>query len=237
MKDGPAHTEVKWVVGTATADGSTSNSSTTASDGSTTFDENSNSDDSNNSEGPVIVEVNGRWHATNFGPLVDECLGGTQHNALDATALAMLAKEEENRRTRLQVMEEERDVPSRDSENKEMDDDSSSSLLISAAAAGWHAMPARYGRLSKHGRIVHLVSYVRGELVGLKHQDELRLLPSVASVELSVGVGGSSSLTPTVDISSTDCGCIRLVHENPLQVEADYRRIVEHLMPTMFVVE
>ena len=32
-------------------------------------------------QGPVLIEMNGRWHLTNFGPLVDRCVG---YNAVDA---------------------------------------------------------------------------------------------------------------------------------------------------------
>jgi hypothetical protein len=36
-----------------------------------------------------LGQVNARWHATNFAPLVDACVG---HNALDATAAAVAAR-------------------------------------------------------------------------------------------------------------------------------------------------
>jgi len=58
-------------------------------------------------------------------------------------------------------------------------------------------------------------------------------MASFQSLELSVGVG--SAIAPTVDISNTDCGLIRLAHADVRVIEADYRRVVA-LMPSMFVV-
>lgn len=52
-------------------------------------------------------------------------------------------------------------------------------------------------------------------------------------MELSVGAG--AGLVPTVDISATDCGTVRLVHEDIAQLEQDYATAVG-LMPTMFIV-
>ena len=37
---------------------------------------------------PVLLEVNGRWHATHFQPLTDVCIG---QNALDATVVAAVS--------------------------------------------------------------------------------------------------------------------------------------------------
>ena len=59
-------------------------------------------------------------------------------------------------------------------------------------------------------------------------------MASFKALELSVGVG--SEISQTVDISNTDCGLIRLVHDDFRVLEADYRRIVD-LMPSMFVTE
>lgn len=41
-------------------------------------------------EGPVLIEYNGRWHLTDFGPLCNECVG---YNAVDATVDAYVDPE------------------------------------------------------------------------------------------------------------------------------------------------
>ena len=85
-----------------------------------------------------------------------------------------------------------------------------------------------------NGRITHLVSFVSGEVRSVQHLDEIRAMKSVEAVEVSVGVG--SAIQPTVDISATDCGTIRLLHQDEDVIRTDFARIVE-LMRTMFVVD
>lgn len=77
---------------------------------------------------PMLVEVNTRWHLTDFAPVTNACVG---YNAVDETLSAYLNPE------RFDALA--RDPP--------------------------------IGAGTKHGRVVHLVSYVEGPLKEIKHQE------------------------------------------------------------------
>ena len=107
--------------------------------------------------------------------------------------------------------------------------------MVAAAQGEWDEIPARYGgTLRAHGRICHLVSFVQGEVVEVMHAEEIEAMESVEAFECTVGVG--SVISPTIDISATDAGQVRMVHEDEAVIERDFQRIVE-LMETMFVVK
>ena len=97
--------------------------------------------DSQSNLGPVIVEVNARWHATNFRPLCDTCQG-LGRNALDATVHALVASKRRGESTAGTGLSHE---------------------LMEAALGCWNELPQRYGKLKKYGRIVHVVCYVTGK--------------------------------------------------------------------------
>lgn len=84
--------------------------------------------DSRGAGTPTLVEVNTRWHLTDFAPLTDACVG---YNAVDETLSAYLDPERFDRLPR---------VP-----------------------------PA--GKGSRYGRVVHLVSYVEGQLEEIRHEE------------------------------------------------------------------
>lgn len=84
---------------------------------------------SDNARGsPTLIEVNTRWHLTDFAPLTDACVG---YNAVEETLSAYLDPGRFDSLPRLP--------------------------------------PA--GRGSRHGRVVHLVSFVEGELKGIHHEE------------------------------------------------------------------
>lgn len=77
---------------------------------------------------PFLVEVNTRWHLTDFAPITDSCVG---YNAVDETLSAYV--------------------------NPERFD----SLPRDPPTGAW----------SRHGRVVHLVSYVAGKLEAIRHEE------------------------------------------------------------------
>ena len=81
LRDGPAHTEVKWAPRL--------DHSSSSSGGGGGCSSGSSSSSSSGELEPCIIEVNARWHACNFRPVVEECVGC---NAIDATALAILSR-------------------------------------------------------------------------------------------------------------------------------------------------
>lgn len=78
---------------------------------------------------PTLVEVNTRWHLTDFAPLTDACVG---YNAVEETLSAYLDPERFRRLPRV---------------------------------------PPAPGKGSRYGRVVHLVSYVEGQLEEIRHQE------------------------------------------------------------------
>lgn len=77
---------------------------------------------------PTLVEVNTRWHLTDFAPLTDACVG---YNAVEETLAAYLDPER---------------------------------------FAALPRVPPT-GKGSRYGRVVHLVSYVEGQLEEVLHEE------------------------------------------------------------------
>lgn len=92
-------------------------------------DDGGDSEQESRGEGtPTLVEVNTRWHLTDFAPLTDACVG---YNAVEETLSAYLDPDRFDGLPR---------VP-----------------------------PA--GKGSRYGRVVHLVSYVEGQLEEIRHEE------------------------------------------------------------------
>ena len=248
LRDGPAHTEVKWatILPKSGRQGGTiyraaGNVEQETKDGAVT----------ENMLEPCIIEVNARWHACNFQPVVDECVGC---NAIEATVLAILSRHDALLRARAQY----------EGKDSKTHGYSGFSQLTDAANAVWEEISERVweGPLAattsaassearplvkadidtphhsidgKCGRVVHLVSFVRGTLIRVDPQQLkfIEALSSVKAVELSVGPG--SWLEPTRDISATDCGQVRMIHGDPRVLESDYNALV-NTMPYLFEV-
>jgi len=138
-------------------------------------------------DGPVLVEMNGRWHLADVAPITNLCIGG---NSVELTADCFMNK------------------------NKFL------------------SFPCYPSDLSVHGRVVHLVSEVTGELVEIRHMQKIESLPSVSSVKIFPEFQVGNVISPTVDIK-TDAGAILLIHSDKDQVESDYRTILK-LQKTMF---
>jgi gamma-glutamylcyclotransferase (GGCT)/AIG2-like uncharacterized protein YtfP len=99
----------------------------------------------------------------------------------------------------------------------------------------WDELP----HLSKpraYAAIVHLVSYVEGEVIGIDENvmEELENLPSVLALEIYDHFSVGNKIGKTIDIRS-DSGWVHLMNDDEEQFIADYNRIVE-LMPLMFIV-
>lgn len=92
-------------------------------------------------------------------------------------------------------------------------------LAAPADFATWADRPVK---LLASLRYVSLISPVAGTLTSLDGVERLRALPSFAGLSLGVGVG--DAIVPTVD-SVTSPGVCYLVHDDPGQVEADYRAL------------
>lgn len=89
-------------------------------------------DHSDNARGsPTLIEVNTRWHLTDFAPLTDACVG---YNAVEETLSAYLDPGRFDSLPRLPPT----------------------------------------GRDTRHGRVVHLVSHVEGELKEIYHEEVRR---------------------------------------------------------------
>ena len=105
-------------------------------------------------------QINARWHATNFGPLLSVCLG-PDSDAVEGTALALLA------------------CAHRHNQRNGEGDAAQNVELLAAADACWQAIPARYGTLKQSGRVVHLVSSMSGRISRVNHLDKIEALESV----------------------------------------------------------
>eukprot|EP01041_Mallomonas_annulata_P000835 gene835-1626_t len=92
--------------------------------------------------------------------------------------------------------------------------------------------PARPVNLKASGRIVHLISFVAGEIKKVKHMDTIKQMKSCLKVSLHAEVG--EGICKTVDMR-TDCGYVLLSHPDESVVEEDYRRILQ-LQPFMYEV-
>lgn len=86
------------------------------------------------------------------------------------------------------------------------------------------------------GCMVHLVSSAAGKLVKVNHFEDISQLESVRALEIyDQFTHEGEEIAPTIDIK-TDAGWAHLIHEDPEELDRDYRQIVEW-MPTLFDVE
>ena len=99
--------------------------------------------------------------------------------------------------------------------------------------AGFEKIPPRPTSLLARGRIVHLISFVSGEITKIKHLDTLKSLPSLLEYKLEIEVGEEAY--KTVDIR-TDCGYVLLCNENAAIERADYEHILK-FQPFMIEVD
>ncbi|WP_414169774.1 ATP-grasp domain-containing protein [Streptoverticillium reticulum] len=88
--------------------------------------------------------------------------------------------------------------------------------------AGFRTWADRPAELKTHLRYVSLISPVSGRVTSLSGFGRIRELESFAGLQLGVGVG--DVLAPTVD-SATSPGVCYLLHDDPGQIEADYRAL------------
>ena len=89
--------------------------------------------------------------------------------------------------------------------------------------------------MKKHGCVVHLVCHAQGTVQAVRHVEAIRALRSYRAVDVYEQFLEGCAVKPTIDIR-TDAGWVRLCHEDPAVLEADYSSVV-HMMPTMFEVE
>ncbi|MGI5468206.1 ATP-grasp domain-containing protein [Streptomyces sp. CA-132043] len=94
--------------------------------------------------------------------------------------------------------------------------------LACADPAAFMAHTDRRAQPRTHLRYVSLIAPRAGRLVSLDRFAEIRALPSYAGHHLAVAVG--DHLVPTVD-AATSPGVCYLLHDDPRQIEADYRRL------------
>jgi hypothetical protein len=98
----------------------------------------------------------------------------------------------------------------------------------------WEALPLNPpGRFGAAGRLVKLVSHVEGTLRSLRHQEEVRALPSLLRYTPKYTEPGQQ-VEFTVDLGSV-AGYV-LLYGPQEQVDADYRAL-RAMQPTMFEVE
>jgi len=95
------------------------------------------------------------------------------------------------------------------------------------------SLPSRPKDLQGGGLILHLISFKKGTVSKINHQDEISSLRSTILVELEFQVG--SQINKTVDIRS-DCGYVLLAHSDPAVVQEDFQRILK-LQQTMIEVD
>lgn len=180
-------------------------------------------------DGPRLMEINARWHAQNFVPVVRRCLGV---DAVTATMDSFFDPGEcvIYRATLLfhNVCELIGIIPD--------------CIILHihvyiiykyATVDAFDALPARPAPLSSsYGMIVHLISRQEGIIKSIRHLDEITSLPSVHVVEIPSAEG--DVLVKTVDIR-TDAGYVLLMHEDPAVLQADYERILQ-LQDSLFEV-
>lgn len=100
--------------------------------------------------------------------------------------------------------------------------------------AAWEALPpAPPARLAAAGRLVKLVSHVEGTLRALRHQEELRALPSLLRYSPKYTEPGQP-IALTVDLGSV-AGFVLLSGPRE-QVDTDYRAL-QAMQPSMFEVQ
>ena len=85
LRDGPGHTEVKM---TKRASPRARGAPESEAEAETETESGSESESESESE-PCLIEVNARWHACHFRPVVDACLG---YNAIEASALSAISR-------------------------------------------------------------------------------------------------------------------------------------------------
>ena len=96
----------------------------------------------------------------------------------------------------------------------------------------WASVPARPPKeLSTHGRMMTLVSSVRGPLRALQHEEEIRALPSLVQFKPAYTEPGEH-VELTFDLA-TVAGHVMLAHSDRTVLERDYARLRE-LQPTMY---
>ena len=93
--------------------------------------------------------------------------------------------------------------------------------------------PLPPAQLACRGMLATLVSDVRGQLVRLRHLDEVQSMASVISFEPDATEPGDA-LRPTTDLDSC-AGTVLMAHQDGAVLEADYTRLRE-LQTTMFEV-
>ena len=101
------------------------------------------------------------------------------------------------------------------------------------APGAFDLLPDRPDRLLSHGLILHLINARQGTVRAVRHEEEIRALPSVIGLHLEAGVG--EPIARTVDIR-TDSGYALLVHDDDAVVQADFNRIVQ-LQSSIFDVD
>jgi biotin carboxylase len=101
------------------------------------------------------------------------------------------------------------------------------------APGAFDMLPDRPDRLMSHGLILHLINSRQGTVRAVRHEEEIRALPSVIGLHLEAGVG--EQIARTVDIR-TDSGYALLVHDDDAVVQTDFDRIVQ-LQSTIFDVD
>ena len=156
-------------------------------------------------EEPKLMEINARWHAQPFLPVVEKVLP----RGLDALTLTM-----ESFFDRPKFLKETREAQNRDFPgNKEKEGVSHERKLN-------HAPPAKEGG----GMIVHLVQKKGGIVRDVKHLEQIEALPSVVAMSHDAEVG--EYLAPTSDHRSHS-GYVVLAHKDEQQVKTDYAAIME----------
>lgn len=100
----------------------------------------------------------------------------------------------------------------------------------------WDSLP-NLSQPRAFAAIVHLVSYVEGEVVAVNEHalEEIGNLPSVLAMEIYDHFSVGNTIAKTIDIRS-DSGWVHLMNDDEDQFITDYNRIVE-LMPTLFIVK
>lgn len=90
----------------------------------------------------------------------------------------------------------------------------------------WAAVPSRPpGVLQANGRMMTLISSVHGPLKALRHEAEIRALPSVVQFKPAYTEAGEL-VELTFDLASV-AGHVMLAHAEPAVLEQDYRRLRE----------
>ena len=148
-------------------------------------------------EEPRLMEINARWHAQPFLPVVEKVLD------VDAITLTMECFFDRSKFLMEARVAHNRDYPGKD-----------------GASGLNHAPSMKRGG----GMIVHLVQRRGGTVRALRHVEQIEALPSVLSMSHDAEVG--EYLAPTID-HRTHSGYVVLAHEDEEQVKRDYATILE----------